>query len=395
MKKKLPGFLAVGLFLLFQTTTAQAEIRFIKTQGGAVTICDTKAACASVAGTRLPVMKGATATYRIVGPWVDRHTNLSVSGTGVRPRATSGRAINIGGEDVGEIEIAFDVSTEATQGERTVSINYAFGGLGSDTFKIDVVGTGKVTRVDLPSLTTFFQNVEVTLKGENLGNAKVVAFLLSADGNSRDNNAVAEEVITNTSDRIVIKLTFTERRAEATVAIQLYNKLLGGHYQGLSNDETIIELVGPNAVKSVSFPIAGRCGNGCFKVGDVFTVQIDLVRKASQPRTPLVGTVTTTRTLPGSASLLPPGGEVITYLVVPPANFIQASSQAPYNSNGSFNTVRIAPGDTSTRFDLKVGSCPGSGQQNQVTIETWTGGNTNTREAPVFKQQSFAIDCRP
>lgn len=381
MKRMIQGLLVVSTLVLLQAVPAQATIERIF--GGDA--CLPNVGCGP--GVEYPVRQGQTTTITVKGYLVDLSTALEVTGSGVSVSSAPGTTSS-------NKNIRIVVGPNAAVGLRTIKLRYLVETSGPDTFKIRVVRAGRVTDIDVPSPTQFFNDVKITLTGENIGNAEVS----SANFNPAPSSVELIEA-ESSETRAVVRLRYTNDLAAASGSIRLRDKSCGSpctgtlsslfNYTGLNDPGlTNFAIIGPNAVKEIRFPITGRCGNACFKVGDVFTAEVVLLRPAKTGFISRTGPGLTV----GGASL---GGEVITWLLVPPGNFAQASPQTPYNPNGSFNNIRIPAGNESIRLDVQVGSCPGSGLTNSVTMETWTGGNTNSRQSPQFKQKSFTIDCQP
>jgi hypothetical protein len=356
MKNYFLTSLAAGLLLLLQAAPAAAEIRFIKTSSG-TTLCDTKSSCSSLSASKVPMTQGSSVSYTVIGPWVDWTTGPSITGSGVIVTKTSGRVVKVYGEDMGEIVLRFDVRNDASTGERTVSIGYV--NLGADSFKVKVIGAGKVTggetNINLPN---YFQEAEVTLTGENIGNAD--ALVSFAEGGSL---GAPPEILESTNERARIKLKFSEQRAQATVDIKLRNKTTGLSYGGLtSGNYTRVTLTGPNAVKSITFP-----DGGAVAAGSILTIQITLVRPA------------------GSS------GEVVHWQLVPSNVFAEAQGSGTNFSPTGLNRATIPSGDTLVRLQVRLNSIPG-GCMQQCTGEFQTRMvNTNTDQPPYFKTARFNI----
>lgn len=372
MNRNLFGLGLLGLLVLLQATPALADIQV-------------------QAGTNI-LKQGVTRTLTITGtggswPGNCKRVELGTANTGVtvnKAPGSTGHTLNV----------SVTVAEGAQLGRHTVLIRYQVELNGPERFDIIVVRNGRLTDVDYNAAPSqFFQEAELRFTGQNIGNAGVS--IVSADP-----TGTRAEVTSSSDTAAVVKLTFPSLTAYAKVQLKLYDKngSFSNPYQALSDNSGLTEVIieGPNAVKSITFPITGRCGNGCFKVGDDFTIQVDLVRPAKQP--PLSShqlPFPSHRPLPPPGQLLPPGGELITWSLTEPGAFKQAEPQTPYKSDGSFNTIRVPPGDTSIRFRVQVAFCPGAGQTNAVFIKTWTGGNTNRTQGPEFQQKQFTINCQP
>lgn len=195
MKRNCLGLVIAGLFFVLQPASASAKID-------------------STTNTNL--VQGTTSTVTVRGQYVDlcRRFNESdnpstVSGSGVTARKGATRS--------SEVEIEFTVAPDAAPGKRTVSLHYLVELYGFDKFDVTVNRKGRVTDVDVPSPTNFFQEVDVTLNGENIGNAGISVQFGSISG-------ATAELRSSTDTRAVIRLRFPTVRAEATAGIVLFDK---------------------------------------------------------------------------------------------------------------------------------------------------------------------------
>lgn len=86
------------------------------------------------------------------------------------------------------------------------------------------------------------------------------------------------------------------------------------------------------------------------------------------------------------------GGVQISWTLVTSSCFEAAKGGVPYQPSGALNVVTIPTGDQTTSFAVRASTkleCQGS-----HNIETWVG-NTNTRQAPIFRSFSFRITTPP
>jgi hypothetical protein len=295
----------------------------------------------------------------VIGPFVDQHTHIHIDGAGVHPQVVAKGPYNVSGHDVGKIVIQFGVRNDAPLGERKFGIYFALGLLGSDQLKFKVVAP-RVT--DAPSEVTmggYFDKAEVTLRGESIGNAHATAaFAVSEGGRS-----LTTEILENDNSSIKLRFKFPELIAFATVDIRLINKTTRLPYTGFTNkDLTKVKFIGPNAVKSITFPD----GNSV-TVGSVFTIQINLVKPA--------GT----------------GGELVSWQLVPSNVFEEAQGSGTRFSPTGLNRERIPQNNTLVRLQVRLKEIPQGCAQN-CTAEVQTRmGNINTDQSPYFKSARFTI----
>ncbi len=374
MKRNIVGLTLASLLLLVLVGPASAEIRSVSGNLNDVTLPPFNG---------VAILQGTSRGMIVVGPFVDFAESVSVSGSGVLASISTRRnTAPDGSTGQGTLILNVDVGSSASTGSRTVTIHYR---IGSDTFGVVVIRKGLVTEVDLPQINTAtFQEANITVHGQNIGNAGVK--LPSTSINSAISGVTAS-IVSGTESQAVVRIRFPVQVSTATLQIELFDKACtgcnrGANYKGAtaslgvnaqSSGTLDIRLSNlANVMRAITFPVAGSCGTGCFKVGDVFTIQLELERPAKS------------------------GGELINWVLVPPGGFAQASPQTPYRNDGSFNRITIPGGDSSIRLSISSSACPGTGASfNIAKIQTWIGSNTNTTQAPVFKEQTFQINCRP
>ncbi len=358
MKRNCLGLVIAGLFFVLQPASASAKID-------------------STTNTNL--VQGTTSTVTVRGQYVDlcRRFNESdnpstVSGSGVTARKKATRS--------SEVEIEFTVAPDAAPGKRTVSLHYLVELSGFDKFDVTVLRKGRVTDVDVPSPTNFFQEVDVTLNGENIGNAGISVQFGSISG-------ATAELRSSTDTRAVIRLRFPTVRAEATAGIVLFDKACGStcppflSYTGLSDGvKTNVTIIGPNAVSSITFP-----DGSSVRVGSLLVIKIKLVRPAKAASTrpsPIVTIGSATRS----------GGETVHWQLVPSTGFEAAAGSGIAFSPTGLNQVPIPPGDEFVILTVKLNqvpsNCPQQGCLGRILTRMI---NLNTDQPPFFKQESFTM----
>lgn len=366
MKRMIRGLLIVTVLIVFQAMPAQATIT--KIVGDVCSNCG--------AAVEYPIRQGQTTTVTVEGPLVDLSTRLEVSGSGV--------TVSNAGTSSGKKSIKIVVRADAEPGLRTVKLRYLVEATGPDTFKILVVRSGRVTNVDVPSPSQYFNSVDIVLTGENIGNAGVVASSFNPQPSG------VQIVGDNTASRAVVRLQFSSLLAEASGIIFLYDKdcdLCSNsnslsfsklRYAGINDGgRNNVSIIGPNAVSEITFP-----NGNSVRVGSLLAIKIKLVRpaKASTSRSSPIITIGST------------GGETVHWQLVPSTVFEAAPGSGIAFSPTGLNQVRIPPGDQfvilTVRLSQVPGNCPQQGCQGQAQTRMI---NLNTDQSPFFKRANFTI----
>jgi hypothetical protein len=288
-----------------------------------------------------PVRQGQTTTVRVQGQYVDLSTGLEVSGSGV--------TVSSAGASSSNKSIGIVVASNAEPGLRTIKLHYLVEANGPDTFKIRVVRNGRVTGVEIPSPTQFFSDVNITFTGLNIGNAGLVGSGMR-EGSQGSFGSVSSSVtlIENTDTRAVVHVHFDEGGlAEAGADINLFDKscgsICGDAYKfsynlGYNNSE-LYRILGPNAIRTISFPNGSTVSPGA-----LLTVKVTLLRPVRSPNKLNLGTAITP--LQNEPTLF--------WQLDPPAAFETAlRSGISYNSSGQ-NQITIPVGNDSVLLIVRV-----------------------------------------
>jgi hypothetical protein len=235
-----------------------------------------------------------------------------------------------------------------------------------------------VTDVDVPSPAQFFNSVDVTLTGQNIGNAGVRIGQFNPA-------ATAVELRESTDTRAVVRLTFNGPLAEASGTITLFDRACsscspfsggGPRYDGIDvGGLNPVSISGPNAVSSITFPAGGGV-----QVGSVFQFRIKLARPAKRGiQNPLF------------PDRRPGAGETVHWQLVPSTMFETApGSGIPFIPTG-LNQVVIPGGDEFVNLTVRLAQLPGncgSGCQGRVQTRMI---NLNTDQPPYFKEATFTM----
>ena len=359
MRRVIEGFLLASLFVLLQASPARATIDHIV--GGDVCVFG----CAK--DVEYPVRQGQTTTVTVQGQYVDLSTGVEVTGSGV---TVSGTATSSSSKSIRIV-----VDSNAEPGLRTVKLHYLVEVNGPDTFKIRVVRNGRVTNIDVPSPTQFFSDVNITMTGENIGNAVLLGNTMVRVGDnaySATTFSTPPELVENTSTRVVIHLHFNDGPlAEGFASLTLYDKSCGSICQNESkfryNDTSFISITGPNALKSIDVPNAAA--------GNLLNIKVTLLR-------PVVRNFKSPTPVRANTS-----GEPIFWQLLPANSFEAApGSGTQYSATGQ-NQVYITPGSDSVLLTVRVK--PGSGGTGSVMVQF---GSPSAYDVPLTSQQkNFSI----
>ena len=214
MKRIHLGFFVVSLLVLLQTAPALADVTSII--GG---ISCGNPDCQPTGA--VPVLQGKRTVLLVDGQDVNfaDKNNVDVTGSGVAARIIRDHLVSPKfGLGTGRAEVELNISDDAAPGERTVTLNHngCIGCPRKYKFKILIVRDGRVTDVDVPSPSQFFQQVDITFSGERIGNAGVN--LLGFPG-----GATAQVIESQSNEsRAVVRLNFSNSRAEASGQIMLF-----------------------------------------------------------------------------------------------------------------------------------------------------------------------------
>lgn len=381
MKRMFQGLFVVSLFVLLQNTAVLADVT--KISGGLT--CNSQQDCSPTSA--VPVLQGKKTILNVDGQDVNfaDKNNVGVSGSGVSASIIKDHLISPKyGFGTGRAEVELNVSLDAAAGERTVTLNHngCFGCPKTYKFKILIIHDGKITDVDVPSPSAFFQQVDIAFSGQRIGNAGVQ---INGFPSSTTAQVIAGE---SNETRAVVRLNFGTLRAEASGQILLFDKNCTGacliaapgtFYDGLTNSSsTSVAIVGPNAVKDITFP-----DGSSVTVGSLLTFQINLVRPAKNS-----GNSRTS----GSITAFSGAGEVVHWQMAPSNVFEAVSGSGTTFSPTGLNQVQIPGGDTLVRLTIRVKAAPSGCAQSGCSADVQTRmGNLNSDQPPFFKSARLKI----
>jgi hypothetical protein len=329
MKRSILATLAVVLLLSWRPWAAPMTVTNIWGPPGE--ICILTAPCNNTFP--YPIPQGRTTTIDVEGQFVDLSTSLEAS-----PSADI--TVTSAGQSSSHKLVKIAVQSDAAPGVRTIKLHYLVETNGPDTFKIMILRGGKVTSITTPTPTDYFNDVTVTFNGTHLDNAK--AFVVpTTTGTFSVGGAQFPQVVTLTQTNATATVTSSTSTsanvkvhfdggpfAEAKATIILYDAQItnsdlctqhrvfcyqGSDASGATNGQSTFDVVGPNAVSSITF----QNGNQV-TVGSQLIARITLV-KPSQDQ----------------------NGTVVHWAVIPSTSFAQAAGSGTPFSPTHDNSVTI------------------------------------------------------
>jgi hypothetical protein len=328
MKRIAQSLLGMCLLMMLHPSTAWATIEHIFGEDVCLAGCSKDVA--------YPVRQGQTITMTVQGQYVDLSTGLEVSGSGVTVSSAGGSS--------GKKSIRIVVASNAEPGLRTIKLHYLVELNGPDTFNMVVLRNGHVTGVEIPSPTQFFTDVNITFTGVNIGNAGLFGngMRVAPSGYNALNSSAT--LIESTDTRAVVHVHFDgDPLAEAAAAIDLFDKSCGPVCVGISkfnyNDNSYYSILGPNAIKTISFP-----NGSTVSPGGLLTVKVTLLRPVRSPN--ILALRTAISPLQKEQTLF--------WQLDPPAAFETAlRAGISYNSSGQ-NQIPISVGSDSVLLIVRV-----------------------------------------
>ena len=384
MRRLIQAILVVAGFVMLQASPAQATIDHIWGPPGE--LCTVSAPCNN--SFIYPIPQGHSPTIDVEGQFVDLSTGLEVTGG-------SGVSVSTVGTSSSNRHIKVVVGPDAAPGPRTIKLHYAVELNGPDHFQITVLRAGVVSSITAPDQPEYFNDVNITLHGEKLDNLGVIVLpttigTFSVGGSQFPQAPVTltqtdatASVVTQGVTAPVIGFHFIGGPfAEAKATILLFDKQVTADtcrlhrflcYAGIDSDQhgDTFHVIGPNAVHSITFPIASTVGPG-----SLLTIKITLVRPAKS------------------------GGETIRWQVLPSDSFAAAAgSGTQFSPTGDTSTgdnrVVIPQGDQSKELTVQYHRVPSGCGLTGCTGQIRTRMvNFNVDQLPFLRLATFNMLSR-
>src|SRR3984893_5813722 len=382
MGKLIQGILVVSAFVVLQASPAHATIDRIYGPPGE--LCTVSAPCNN--SFVYPIPQGHSPTIDVEGQYVDLSTGLEISGSGVTESTVGTSSSNR--------NIKVVVSADAAPGPRTIKLHYAVELNGPDHFQVTVLRAGVVSSITAPVQSEYFNDVYITLHGQRLDNLGVVVLPTTIGTFSVGGSQFPQAVTltqTDASASVVSQGVTTPMIgvhfiggpfAEAKATILLFDKQVTADtcqlhrvfcYAGIDSDQhgNTFHVIGPNAVSSITFPIASTVGPG-----SLLTIKITLVRPAKA------------------------GGETIRWQVLPSDSFAAVSGSGTQfsptgNTSTGDNSVVIPQGDQSKELTIQYqqvpSGCGRAGCSGQIRTRMV---NCNVDQLPFLRLVTFHMLSR-
>ena len=344
-----------SLALLASAAPARAQIEWIK---GDLVVSDFRK-------TTLPFVQGSVTEYVLKGPNLDGTALVEGLGSGVNLVKLVPQWIPA------QVTMGLQVTSAATPGLRTLTLRKAKApwqtqGDQIDRLEIYVVRNGSFD-LTAPTLSSYFTEVGFRVRGTQLNAANVVA-----EGWPAGTTATVDP--SSAGDFAIVRLRFPATLAEAAGDILFHDKGMpsfcrnrpGTYFYKVSGTTGIrkrVRVLGPNAVKTLGFPLGISYG-----WAQEITARLTFV----QP--------------------IRTGGETVYWSlanVTPEPVVAQGVSPTAYNPSAQYNQA-VAPAGA-TGMDLKFRICGCSGTTHTVKVRTWFGSSGAT--GPGYKEASFTVGC--
>ena len=389
MKQIIGVLMLAGILTLMGLEPAAADITNLQGGYGCTNNGNRSQNCAPNRSIRIP--RGVASVQIFVsGQGVNDSKHVSVSGSGVTGDIPKTHFIDPKfGFGTGRADVRITANQNAALGERTVTLT---GGGKTFSFNIFIVRNGRVTNMTLPQASGTFTQANLTLIGRDLGQAQF-AFqpMTSALSSGAPPPNLTAQIIQNTETRVVIRVQsdrpVTEARGRYTLATQLcrgcgwrfpptgsisaqsHSNFSGGGRSGGARGTVELTLKSQR-VRDITFPQGREV-----QVGSVLAFDIHLEGPSRQfisGSPPSCGNssnaVSNLSQLLPNSGFTPPGGgrgkrpprgysgERICWRMDPAV--FEAVTPTAYNPTAPLNGVRVSPGATFVRMQVRVHEAP-------------------------------------
>jgi hypothetical protein len=379
MKRNVLATLGVALLLGWRPAAAPMTVTNIWGPPGEM--CTVSAPCTNTFA--YPIPQGRTTTIDVEGQFVDLSTGLEAS-------PSSDITVTSAGQSSSHKLVRIAVQSDAAPGVRTIKLHYLVETNGPDTFKIMILRAGKVTSITTPTPDDYFNDVTVTFNGQHLDNAKAYVVpttigTFSVGGSQFPQTTTLTQttatatVTQSTSSQASVKVHFIGGPfAEAKATVILYDGQISNQdeclqhrafcYQGIDPGtlaaQSTFDVVGPNAVSSITFPTGSQV-----RVGSPVTVRIRLVKPVQDSQ-----------------------GATVHWQVVPSTSFHPAAGSGTSFSPTHDNIVTIAQNEQFKDVTVQLVSLPaGCGKLGcSATVQTRMVNFTND-QPPYLRLAQFQI----
>ncbi len=341
--------------LVLLASPARAQIEWIS---GALVVSDFRK-------TTLPFAQGRTTTYVLKGPNLDATAKVEGLPAGVV-------LVNLTTQWIpAQVTMGLQVPATTTPGVKTLTLRKAPGWgqtVGAIIDRVDIIvvrqGTFDMTA---PTPSSYFTEAGFRVRGSQLHAAVALG-----EGWPQGTTVTSEP--NSAGDFSIVRLRFPTLLAEASGDILFHDKAMPNfcrnrpgdyfyHVTGSTSIRKRLRVLGPNAVKYISFP-----GGRNYGWAQEITARLTFVKP--------VGT-----------------GETVFWRLANTntAEPIGAEGLSPVTADPAVQTVQALPGPGGTSMDIKFRVCACSGMAHSLKLRTWYGSSSAT--GPGYREESFVVSC--
>ncbi len=316
--------------------------------------------------TTLPFAQGRTAEYILKGWNLDATKKVE----GLPAGATLVKLVGQFGVPP-QVTIGLHLLATTAPGVRTLTLRKAPGWgqtVGDVIDRVDIIvvrqGTFDMTA---PTLSSYFTEAGFRVRGSQLNAAVVLA-----EGWPQGTTVTVDP--NSAGDFAIVRLRFPTAMAEASGDILFHDKAMPSfcrnrpgdyfyHVTGTTSIRKRLRVLGPNAVKYISFPMGKNYG-----WAQEITTRLTFVKPVGTGETVFWRIANTNTSQP-----------------------ILAEGLSPVTADPAAQTVQTSPGAGSMSTDIRFRVCGCSGMTHTLKLRTWYGSTSAT--GPGFKEESFTVSC--
>jgi len=298
-------------------------------------------------GARCYVAKGHTLLTRIDGAGAASATHVVDDSGSISPSLTGWKA------QPNRIELQIPASATGSRGEKTVTPQLRIGNNIATTwpFKVTVINNGTIGSASFPTPSDFFTQAEITVNGQNLGNARL---FIPNDVSPRPTLSI----VSNTDTQVRFRATYSQLQSAPNLKVVLCDEAVSDFGCPPAWGTVTGQIKGPAAVQAMTFSSPAN-------VGSVLTINFQLSTAAGS------------------------GGQKVWWKLSNAGDFQAVSGSCPYTPSGNKNEFTVPAGNQTHSCQVKIVQAGGIGAVSR-TAEAWVV-NPNKLEAPWYKAQQFSI----
>lgn len=321
---------------------AQAEVNVTaaenRSPGGSRTWCE---------NAKCYVAKGHNLLVRITGAGAAGATHASDNSGSLDTSLTGWKA------SPNRVELQVKAASDGSRGEKTVRPQLKIGSnvMTVWPFKVTVINAGTISGSSFPSPSDFFTQAEITVTGQNLGNARL---FIPNDVSPKP----TLNIVSNTSTEVRFRATYAQLQSAPNLKVVLCDEAVSAFGCPPAWGTVSGQIKGPPAVNSITFSSPAN-------VGSVLTINFQLSSAARS------------------------GGEKVWWKLSNAGDFQAVAGSCPYTTSGNKNEFTVPQGNQTHSCQVRIVQAGGTGAVSR-TAEAWVV-NQNKLEAPWYKAQQFSI----